>query len=72
MLKKLYHSRSHLTVIGINAETGMCQLGLSDYALKYFLRFNKIDNSDYSKTVYGIAYTTYIGLFIKETFKKYE
>lgn len=50
----------------------MCQLGLSDYALKHFLRFNKIDNSDYPKTVYGIAYTTYIGLFLKETFKQYE
>lgn len=71
MQKKLYHLRSHFEVTGLDTKTGICKIGLTDYAIKYFLRLNKIDNSDYPKTLYAMSYTTSISLFVKETFKKY-
>ena len=72
MSRKLYHLRSHLAVTALDTKTGFCKIGLSDYALRYFLRFNKIDTSDFPKTKYGMNYITSINLFIKETFKKFE
>jgi len=72
MSKKLYHIQSHLTLTLSDAKTGMCKLGMSEYALNHFLRFNKMDYSEYPRTKYGINNSSFINLFIKETFKKYE
>ena len=71
MSKKLYHLQSHLTLTVPDAKTGFCKLGLTEYALKYFVRFNKVDFSDYPKTKYGITNSSFINLFVKETFSKY-
>jgi hypothetical protein len=65
MSKKLYHLRSHFAVSSLDPLTGFCNIGISDYALKYFLRFNKMDVSDYPKTKYGMSHVTSINLFVK-------
>lgn len=71
MSKKLYHLQSHLWIT-MPDRNGLSTLGMTDYALKFFLRFNKMDFNDYPKTKYGINNSTIIDLFIKETKLKYE
>lgn len=72
MQRKLYHLRSHSWITTPDAKSGLSTLGLTDYALKFFLRFNKMDISDYPKTKYGINNSTLIKLFLNSTKDKYE
>jgi len=72
MSRKLYHLHSHTWITLPDAKTRFSKLGITDYALKYFLRFSKMDFSDFSKTKYGINNSTLINLFVKETKTKYE
>lgn len=65
MSRKLYHLHSHSWITIPDPKTGFSKLGLTDYALKFFLRFNKMDISDYPKTKYGINNSTLINLFLK-------
>lgn len=72
MQRKLYHLRSHSWITIPDHQTGLSKLGLTDYALKFFLRFSKMNISDYPKTKYGINNSTLIKLFLKETKTKYD
>jgi hypothetical protein len=65
MSRKLYHLQSHSWITIPDTKTGLSKLGLSEYALKYFLRFNKMDIENYPKTKYGINNSTLINLFVK-------
>ena len=69
MSKKLFFSHQFITLS--DSKTGLCKLGLSEYALKYFARFNKITYDDYPKTKYGINYSVLISLLLKQTFDKF-
>lgn len=65
MSRKLYHLQSHSWITIPDPKTGLSKLGLTDYAIKFFLRFNKLDFTDYKKTKYGMNNSTFINLFLK-------
>ena len=65
MQKKLFYSHQFIT---LPDNKGISQFGVSEYVLKYFVRFNKVNHQNFSKTNYGIANKFMIDLFLKESF----
>jgi hypothetical protein len=62
ILPKLYRSHIWVTPPG---QDGLSYLGISDYAKKHFVRFNKLDYKCFPKTSYGIENHSHIDLFIE-------
>jgi hypothetical protein len=50
-MKKLYRNHQFITAPDKN---GISYFGLSDFALKYFVRFHKINYEKYPKTNYAM------------------
>jgi hypothetical protein len=62
MHKKLFYSHQFITLPNTK---GISQFGVSEYVLKHFIRFNKINHQNFPKTNYAIVNKFTIDLFLK-------
>jgi hypothetical protein len=56
-LPKLYHSHLWITA---PASDGLSYLGISEFAKRYFVRFNRLSLDGFTKIQYGMANRFYI------------